>query len=60
MKNDLISAPILGMPDFLRPFEVIADTSMTALRVAVLQDHHPTAFDSKKFNPTELNYSTME
>ena len=48
------------MPDFERPFEVVADASDLALGAVLLQERHPIAFESKKFTPAELNYSMTE
>ena len=60
MKHSWPHALIIRMPDFSWPFEVVADASTTALGVVLLQDGHPIVFESRKFKPTELNYSTME
>ena len=60
VKYCLTHAPLLQMPNFDKPFEVVADASNTALGAVLLQDGHPIAFESKKFNAAELNYSTTE
>jgi len=48
------------MPDFTKPFEVIADASLFALGALLLQDGKPIAFESRKFAPAECNYDTTE
>ena len=60
VKKILTNAPVLQMPDFEKPFEVVADASDLALGAVLLQEGHPIAFESKKFTPAELNYSTTE
>lgn len=60
LKSKLITAPILSMPDFTKPFEVIADASLHAIGAILLQDGKPIAFESRKLSPAESNYDTTE
>ena len=48
------------MPDFSKPFEVVADASKFALGGILLQEGQPIAFNSRKFNKAELNYTVSE
>jgi transposase InsO family protein len=60
IKECLVSAPLLKMPDPSRPFEVIADASLTAVGAVLMQDNHPICYASRKFIPAELNYSVTD
>ena len=60
VKEALTSAPLLRMPVFSRPFEVVADASGYALGAALLQDGQPIAFESRKLGKAEVNYSATE
>ena len=48
------------MPDFSKPFEVVADASKYASGGVLLQEGQPIPFDSRKFNKAELNYTVSE
>ena len=56
----LTHAPVLWMPDFSKPFEVVADASKYASGGVLLQEGQPIAFDSRKFNKAEINYTVSE
>ena len=60
VKYCLTHAPVLRMPDFSKPFEVVADASKFASGGVLLQEGQPIAFDSRKFNKAELNYTVSE
>ena len=60
VKYCLTHAPVLVMPDYEKPFEVVADASKYATGAVLLQAGRPIAFDSRKFNKAELNYSVSE
>jgi hypothetical protein len=52
------------MPDFTHPFEVVADARgdqfSGALGAVLLRNGHPIAFESRKFTPAEVRYTTTE
>jgi hypothetical protein len=56
----LTHAPVLQLPRFDKPFEVVADASQFALGAVLLQDGHPVCFESRKLIPAERNYTTGE
>jgi len=53
LKQALVSAPVLALPDFSRSFTVVCDacTAAPAVGGVLLQDRHPVAFYSKKLSP---------
>jgi hypothetical protein len=60
LKIALITAPVLAMPDFEKPFEVVVDASNHSLGGVLLQEGHPIAFESRKLSPAERNYHAYE
>eukprot|EP00798_Chlamydomonas_sp_ICE-L_P020582 gene20582-biopygen29339 len=60
LKTALTSAPVLMLPDFDKPFEVISDASLLGTGAVSLQDKHPVAYSSKKYIPAEKNYTVSE
>ena len=58
VKHTMTHAPVLAMPDFKKPFEVICDASVNGVGAVLMQDGHPIAYESKKFTPAERNYAT--
>ena len=60
VKYSLTHAPMLWMPGFSKPFEVVADASKYASGVVRMQEGRPIDFDSRKFNKAELNYTVSE
>ena len=62
LKTALSSEPVLRLPDFTKPFEVIADacTSTPAIGAVLLQDGHPVSFYSRKCTGAECNYNASD
>jgi len=60
LKTMLITAPVLRVPDFSKPFTLITDASNVGLGGVLLQEGQPCAFESKKFTATECGYTTTE
>ncbi len=60
VKDALTNAPVLGMPDFSKPFEVVADACVHGIGALLMQEGRPVAFESRKLIPAEVNYSTTE
>jgi hypothetical protein len=60
IKEELISPPILAMPDPYRQFEVRADVSLHGTGAALMQDGRPIAHTSKKFSSAQKNYTTTD
>jgi hypothetical protein len=49
LKYSLVTAPVLTLPDFTKPFEVIADASDFALGAILIQEGKPIAYESRSF-----------
>jgi hypothetical protein len=62
LKQALLTAPVLSMPDFDRPYEleVWTDASNTAVGAVLMQNGHPIAYESRKFSSAERNYNTTD
>ena len=60
IKDALCNAPTLALPDFTKPFEVVADASIVGIGAVLMQDSHPVAYLSKKLSPAEVNYITTD
>ncbi|MGL5500526.1 MAG: reverse transcriptase/ribonuclease H family protein, partial [Plesiomonas shigelloides] len=60
VKQALVGAPVLRMPDFAKPFEVVCDASCVGIGAVLLQDGHPIAYESRKLSSAEVNYTTSE
>ena len=55
-----MSAPVLALPDFSKPFHLQTDASDCGVGVVLLQDGHPLAFVSKSLGPRTRGLSTYE
>jgi transposase InsO family protein len=60
LKSALTEAPVLALPDWSKPFEVVTDASVHGTGAVLLQERHPVSYDSKRFSPAEYNYDTGE
>lgn len=64
LKQLLINAPIIQLPDFSQNFTLTTDASNVALGAVLSQNsggkEHPIAFASRTLNKSELNYSPIE
>lgn len=60
VKMALTTAPVLAMPGYAKPFELIADACGFGIGSALLQKGRPIAYMCRKFSPAECNYGVGE
>jgi hypothetical protein len=60
LKDALITAPVLALPDFSKPFQLQTDASDMGVGAVLLQDGHPLAYISKSLGPRARGLSTYE
>ncbi|KAD2804703.1 hypothetical protein E3N88_38080 [Mikania micrantha] len=51
LKQALMSAPVLRLPDFQSPFMIECDASSSGVGAIFIQQEHPVAYFSKAFSP---------
>ena len=60
LQSALMSAPVLALPDFNKPFQIQTDASDTGVGAVLMQDGHPLAFVSKSLGPRTRGLSTYD
>lgn len=60
LKQALIEAPVLALPDFSKQFVVETDASATGVGAVLMQDQHPLAYLSKALCAKNLGLSAYE
>ena len=60
LREALTTAPVLTLPDFSQPFEVVSDASLLGTGAVLMQNEKVIAYTSSKYIPAELNYTTGE
>lgn len=60
LKTSLMTAPVLTLPDFSKPFELETDASDKGIGEVLQQEGHPLAYVSKALRPKAQGLSTYE
>lgn len=60
MKEAMVSAPVLGLPDFNSSFVVETDACDDGIGAVLIQHDKPLAFLSKALGPTHKHLSIYE
>jgi hypothetical protein len=60
LKQALITAPVLQLPDFSKQFTIETDASAKGIGAVSQQEGHPIAYISKALGPKNLGLSTYE
>lgn len=60
LKQSLVSAPVLALPDFQQPFTLETDASDLGIGAVLSQNQHPIAYVSKPLGPRTQGLSTYE
>ena len=60
VKQKMIEAPVMHLPDFTKPFEVEFDASGIDIGGVLSQECHPIVYFSEKLNDAKQKYSTYD
>ncbi|KAL0352181.1 UNVERIFIED_CONTAM: Retrovirus-related Pol polyprotein from transposon.6 [Sesamum calycinum] len=60
LKAAMVSAPVLALPDFAKPFVVEMDACDKGIGAVLMQDHRPIAYLSKALGPKNQGLSVYE
>lgn len=60
LKEALISAPVLALPNFSLPFSLETDASQLGVGAVLMQAGHPITYLSKALGPRSQGLSTYE
>lgn len=60
LKKSLVSAPVLSLPNFAKPFVIETDASEIGIGAILQQDGHPIDYVSKALGPKTQGLSTYE
>jgi hypothetical protein len=60
LKQELITAPVLVLPDVHKPFSVYCDASYTGLGCVLMQEGKVVAYSSRQLKVHEKNYPTHD
>lgn len=60
LKSSLVTAPVLALPNFSKPFHIQTDACDSGVGAVILQEGHPLTFVSKALGPRTRNLSTYD
>lgn len=60
LQQALCTAPVLGIPNFAKPFAIETDACQTSVGAVLLQEGHPLAYVSKPLGPRTQGLSIYE
>jgi hypothetical protein len=60
LKQALVTAPVLALPNFSKPFVIETDASEAGVGAMLMQEGHPLTFLSKALGPKSRGFSTYK